>query len=217
MQLSLGSQWGSSSKCGGKDGTGIITMNIQAIPGCLCLSHYLPELVSPADSLLPDHSQRFHSCVRLWSAVCSCSSTAQCRASPCWLLPQGTLQSWFKLHRGCEKPPSDNISSNTLRAVASIWPFYTHTSCHRHGGCKINVCYMCICKNTSSQSKMHSFFFEEKGLLLKRCYLLKTSSLSLKLPCCCAEVLCILVTSFKAWFKPNQSATSHLWKATELE
>lgn len=28
-------------------------MNIQAIPGCLCLSHYLPELVSPADSLLP--------------------------------------------------------------------------------------------------------------------------------------------------------------------
>lgn len=135
--------------CGGKDGAGIIALDIQAIPGHSCLSNYLPELVSPADSVLPDHSHGFHSCVRCWRAVCSCSSTAQWEASPCWLLPQGMSQSCFKLHRGWEQPPSENISSNTLRAFASIRPFCTHTSCHRHGGCKINVCYMCIYKNTS--------------------------------------------------------------------
>lgn len=132
---------------------------------------------------------------------------------PCWLLPQGLLQS-FKLCRAWGQPPS-HISSNTPRAVASF-----DLSTHTHGGCKINICYMCIYKNASSQSKMHFFPLKKRDFCWKDVILWRLEVCLINYPAVssrsCAEVLFILVTGFKAWFKPKQTATSHLCKATEL-
>lgn len=132
------------------------------------------------------------------------------------------LQSLFKLQRGWEQSSSDNISSNALRAIAFIWPLYTHTLCHRHGGGKINICYMYmyIYKNASSQGKGKFSFEKKRDFCWKDVILWRLVACLINYPAVssrsCAEVWCILVTSFKAQFKPKQTATSHLWKAIEL-